>query len=609
MFILRRRRRFHDFFSSFQITRRISTDASSLENLFQVEHQSDCCGTSVHLRQPSNEQQSLILSKWCERSKLSATAIRAIIQREPKCRRNFESSGSAVYYGLLIKGEIIDKESTDVLIEIAEAGVFPSVPVQLGQLITKLCKSKFVGKAWDFFHIVKRGGCLVGTSCCNALLTGLHETKDFAKMNLLFSEMKDWGMQPDKFTNGILLDYLCKSNRVEDARKLFDKMASRTSPSAVMSTIVVNGLCMEGRLEDAMKFLSENNNKHGLRPNTLQYNHLIKGYCRLEDIKTAKQLLVRMKDECVPLDIFTVNTLIDGMCRNGQIASALEFFREQYSSNIHFSGYVITYNILIGAFLKVQNIGKAMNLYDEMRMRGHKPNIITYTIMVSGLSADGCVEKACSMVSQMRNEGFIPQLKCYNSLISGFSKMNRPDKMYELLDEMETTGVKPNVATYTILISFSANKGDISTANQYFDDMLSCGFEPNIVTYGALILCYCKSGKFNNAMKIFRNMLETGFQPDNVIYSTLFNHLSYEKNVGYVLSLLDEMRARGVSPNTITYNTVFKCLCRRNALEDAYELMNVMKEEGCNPDYYTYMILTNWFSSAGEIHRLKKFIH
>lgn len=521
------RRRLHDFFSI--SSRRFSAGAFSLASIFRVGSRSG------HLRK--RPQQDQIFSEWCKRSKLSATTVRAVIQLRSKYPRDWEFSGSLIYRGILMEGEIIDVESADVLIEIAESGVFPSVPVQLGKLITKLCRSGFVGKAWDFFHVLKRGGCLVGTSCCNALLTGLYRKKDFEKMNRLFSEMKDWGMQPDKFTYAIVIDYLCKSNRVNDARKLFDKISTTTQDHTV--------LC---------------------------------------------------------------STIIDGMCRNGQVMTALEFFREQCSSDLHYSGCVVTYTILIDAFLKAENISNAMELYDEMRRRGYKPNTITYNVMVIGLSTAGAVEKTHSIISDMQNQGFLPKLMYYNMVISGFSKKNMPDKMLELLAEMETAGVKPDDFTYNKIISYSANRGDVSTANRHFNDMVSRGFKPNVVTYRALINCHCKSGEFDAAMKIFRNMSEFGIRPDNGIYSTLFSHLSDEKNVGYVLSLLDEMRAGGVSPNVITYTTVFKCLYRRDARDDAYRLMNVMEEEGCKPNSEIFVILIDWFSSDDEIYRLTRFI-
>ncbi|KMZ64722.1 hypothetical protein ZOSMA_350G00140 [Zostera marina] len=612
MLVLRRRRCFHVISSSFcsSSSRTLSTSASSLVNLFRVGNQSLYSNTrQQHQHQQQRfEKQHFIFSKWCERSQLSSSVVSAIIRQHSKSFQDSKFSGEIIFYGLLKGDQVIDKEAANVLIEIAESGVFPSAALQLAKLITKLCRSGFVGKGWDFFHTVRKKGCFIGISSCNTLLTGLRKERDFEKMNLLFSEMKDWGIQPDMFTHGILMDYLCKSNQVENARKLFDKLSIKEQPSAIMCSTIINGLCMEGRLEDAVKLHSEMMHKYGHPPDTITYTCIINGYCKLGDIDTAIKLLARMKAEGLAINMFTVNAVIDGMCRIGRIGSALDFFREQCSDNHQFPQNLISYNILIGAFLNVQNVSKAMELYDEMLIRGQKPNRVTYTIMISGLSTAGNLNKAHSLASQMREEGFRPQMWCYNTLINGFSKKNRPDKMHNLLDEMETYGLKPDVITYNILISFSASKGDVSTANLHFNDMISCGHKPTVETYGALIHGYCKSGEFDEAMKILRNMSETGIQPSNVIYSTMFNHLSNEKSVECVLSLLDEMRAEGVMPNTFTYNIVFRCLCCRNARDEAYVLMNNMIEDGCKPDCFTLKILTEWFSSADEIDRLKRFM-
>ena len=74
----------------------------------------------------------------------------------------------------------------------------------------------------------------------NFLLFGLYPFKaisgilrtfnrDFLRMKLLFSEMKEMGITPNVVTCGIIINELCKSGRVDEALKVFDVMIGEGS--------------------------------------------------------------------------------------------------------------------------------------------------------------------------------------------------------------------------------------------------------------------------------------------------------------------------------------------------------------------------------------------
>lgn len=556
------------------------------------------------------------LLKWCQRCNISA----APIHQQNSRHQDLDFSGSFVFSDLLKNDHVITSDICDVFIEMGEFGVFPSGPIQFGRLISKICRSGHAEKAWKYFHFVKNKegegegegegtGSLVDVRSCNTLLIGLNNCRDFEKMNILFSSMKDWGMCPDEFTHGIVLNHLCKSNRAGDALKLLDKIDLRTTSDIILCNTVINGLCKEGRLEDAMKLLSEIPQKYGRQPNTETYNCIINGYCKLGEVDVATKLLVRMKDEGVPLDMITVNTLIDGMCRIGNIGSALMFFRST-AADTSLSGNVVTYSILIGAYLHTKNVNKATELFDEMLRSGHKPDFMMHHIMISGFVQAGGIDKACSIASQMRKEGFQLDVRDYNILINGLSKCkNSNKKIHKLLEEMNVAGLKPDGVTYNTLIFFSTKRGDISTTNRLFNDMVHRGYKPTLVTYGILIHDHCKTAKLDEAMRIFRSMSETGIRPNNAIYSILINCLKNEKKFDEAVSLFEEMCARGVVPKSNTYNLVLACLHERNSVEEALRLLESMEENGGKLNCNTLKTLVEWFSSAGQIDKFKRFIH
>ncbi|XP_030967398.1 pentatricopeptide repeat-containing protein At3g61520, mitochondrial [Quercus lobata] len=537
-----------------------------------------------------------------------------MLQPDSECPPN-DSTGDIIF-GAMLRREwrgrsINDEEIVGLVSKFGEHDVFPDT-FQLTQLITKFCRNRKTGRAWDLLHDVMKSGGVVEAASCNALLTGLGKGGDFERMNNLTTEMKEMNIQPNVVTFGILINLMCKSRRVDDALEVFKKMKEGSDgvlvePDAIMYNTLIDGLCKVGRQEEGLSLVEQMRSQNGCAPNTVTYNCLIDGFCKSGEIERAQELFDQMNRESVFPNVITLNTLIDGMCRHGRINSAVEFLNDMQSKGV--KGNAVTYAILINAFCNVNNIDKAMEFFDQMSNSGCSPDAIVYYTLISGLSQAGRMDDASSVVSKLKEVGFCLDTVCYNVLIGGFCKKNKLDKAYETLKEMEEAGVKPDSVTYNTLISYLSKTGNFTTAHRVMRKMIKEGLKPTVVTYGALIHAYCLIGKIDEGMKIFRDMGSASKVPPNtVIYNILIDSLCKNDDVEHALSLMDDMKVKGVKPNITTYNAIFKGLRDKNLLEKAFELMDRMIEQACNPDYITMEVLTEWLSAVGETGKLKKFV-
>ncbi|CAK9156717.1 unnamed protein product [Ilex paraguariensis] len=483
---------------------------------------------------------------------------------------------------------VSEEEIVGLVLKLGEHGVFPN-NVWLSQLTTRLCRSGKSNKAWEFLYDVRRLGGAVEAASCNALLTGLGREHDFVRMNMLLREMKEEKIQPNVVTFGILINYLCKLRRVDEALEVFKKMRGNESdeisvePDVVLYNTLIDGLCKVGRQEEGLGLLEQMKSRHESAPNTVTYNCLIDGFCKAGEIERAHELLDQMYKEGVMPNVITLNTLVDGMCKHGRINSAMDFLNEMQQ--------------------------RAMALFDEMLKTGCSPDAIVYYCLISGLSQAGRVDDASFVASMMKKAGFGLDIVSYNVLISGFCKKNKLEKAYEMLKDLEEAGVKPDSVTYNTLISYFSETGDFRTAHTLMRRMVKDGLVPTVVTYGTLIHAYCLVGNLDEAMKIFTNMSSASrVSPNTVIYNNLIDSLCKNKKVEIALSLMDDMKTKGVKPNTNTYNAMFKGLQEINWLEKALQLMDQMTEQACNPDYITMEVLTDWLSVVNETEKLRNFV-
>jgi pentatricopeptide repeat protein len=148
--------------------------------------------------------------------------------------------------------------------------------------------------------------------------------------------MKIDGYQPDNITYSQLADVLCKSNRLDDARKVLDEIAEsgcmpdlktwtlflkgqctcgefegahecladmverNLLPDGDLSDILVKAMCQANRLDEAYALFAEMVSRTGVKPFQASYRYLINELLRTKMIQEAHGLAKSMKNHNFP---------------------------------------------------------------------------------------------------------------------------------------------------------------------------------------------------------------------------------------------------------------------------------------------------------------------
>ncbi|KAL4298503.1 hypothetical protein AHAS_Ahas17G0007400 [Arachis hypogaea] len=87
--------------------------------------------------------------------------------------------------------------------------------------------------------------------------------------------MKESGIDPNIHTYSIIIDGLCKSGRLKNAKEIFEDLSIKGyRPDVKTYTIMINGLCKEGLLHEALAFLSKMED-NGCLPDAVTYEIII----------------------------------------------------------------------------------------------------------------------------------------------------------------------------------------------------------------------------------------------------------------------------------------------------------------------------------------------
>ncbi|KAK8627066.1 hypothetical protein V6N13_134694 [Hibiscus sabdariffa] len=123
--------------------------------------------------------------------------------------------------------------------------------------------------------------------------------------------MRNSGLELDIFFYNILIDGLCKTGHIEEAKELFHKLSVESlKPTVHTYTIMINGFCKEGLPDEAYRLFKSMGGNECL-PNSISYNVMVQGLFRNNYTSKATQLLAEMVEKGFSADLCTATLYVD----------------------------------------------------------------------------------------------------------------------------------------------------------------------------------------------------------------------------------------------------------------------------------------------------------
>ncbi|KAL8228191.1 hypothetical protein R6Q57_015775 [Mikania cordata] len=221
-----------------------------------------------------------------------------------------------------------------------------------------------------------------------------------------------------------LISLYGKSRMYDHARKLFDEMPELNCPRTVLSANALLTACVNSkRFNQIPELFKELREEFAIEPDEVSYNVVIKAFCDTEDTDSALEMINEMEKNGCECNLYTYNTILDALYRNGNI---LEGDRQ----------------------------------WELMKSKNLEPDIRTYNAKVRGLIVDKRIKEAIVLLDEMKGKGLSPDVYTYNGLINGFVKEDDLMQVKHWYAEMVKNKIVPDLVTFRIIISFSSKKGD-----------------------------------------------------------------------------------------------------------------------------------------------------
>ncbi|XP_031257989.1 putative pentatricopeptide repeat-containing protein At1g12700, mitochondrial [Pistacia vera] len=216
------------------------------------------------------------------------------------------------------------------------------------------------------------------------------------------------GLRPDVVTFTSLIKVLCLEKRSLEAMELFKKMAVfGVRPNAITYWTLIKGLCQTGNTSVALRLHEEmvaGNGEGGVicKPDIVSYGSIIDGLCKDGLVDKAKELFLEMKGKRIKPDVVVFNSLIYGWCFVGNLEEAKGLFVEMADQEWQCSGsskivfysenYKFKIDSLIDGLCKNGMIEIALDIFHKLPQKG-LPDVVTYSIFIHGFCEEGKLQK------------------------------------------------------------------------------------------------------------------------------------------------------------------------------------------------------------------------
>jgi len=252
-----------------------------------------------------------------------------------------------------------------------------------------------------------------------------------------------------------------------DARKVFDEIPERNCNRTVLSFNAILAACVNCKLYDMVDGLfKELPAKLGIQPDLVSYNTVIKAYCEMGSLDSAKSFLDEMQKKGMEPDLITFNTLLHFFYKNGRFVDGEKIWGQMKESNV--VPDIRSYNARLRGLTKEKKMKDAIELVDELKSKEVKLDAFSMNALLEGFVNDGNLVEAKDWFGEMK----------------------------------KSIDYKPNKNTFETLLPLACDEGDFEFALELSKDIFHSKFVVDEALLQRVVGGLVKESKINAAKKL-----------------------------------------------------------------------------------------------------------
>ncbi|KAH0450664.1 hypothetical protein IEQ34_021356 [Dendrobium chrysotoxum] len=460
--------------------------------------------------------------------------------------------------------------------------------------------------------------------------SNLHSRFKISELKIHFLEERDEEILSKRILS------LSRSNKVRSALELYlsmDVAGLRIGGHACNSLLAC--LVRNRSIDDAL-VVFEMMRRKGF-PTGHTYSLVLKAVAGAKGCKTAMEMFSSFEDEGVSKHIFDIvvyNTMISIYGKAKNWVETERMWRKFKENNLR--GTMITYSLLISAFVQCGILELALDAYHEMITRGLVPDEDIMKAIVASCTKDGKWALALIMFRKMLESGTKPSVIAYNSVISCLGKAGEDARAFKVYELMKLSGLTPDVYTWSALLSALYMSKRYADALRLFENFRALSVSQSYCQLYNIALMSCQRlGLWERSLQLLWQMEKSGMQMSAISYNHVIRACETARKPEIALQIYQHMIDQKQTPDTFTYlsliraciwgslwtelekisecipldaslyNALVQGFCLRNKFLLAKQMYTKMRSIGLEPDGKTRAMMLQLLSANGVKQRAR----
>lgn len=304
------------------------------------------------------------------------------------------------------------------------------------------------------------------------------------------------------YVNNSLISMYSKCGRLDDARKLFDKVRDK---DAVGWNIMIAGFVEKEQFEEACGLFMDMRSL-GIEPDEASFSTVLHASSKQAELVLGAEIHCQVvkfgfaENRCISSSLITMYS------KCGSVEEAQLIFADTKDQL-----NVVSWTAMIAAWQQ-QGLGdRVLQLFDQMVEAGVQPDYITFVCVLSACSHGGLVEKGFKYFNSMsQDHKTAPGNEHYACMVDMLGRAGRLDDAKQFIDEMP---VKPDASVWGALLGSCRNRGNLELGKEVAYRLFE--IEPrNPGNYVLLSNLYAAHGRMKEANEVRRLMRINGVKKE-----------------------------------------------------------------------------------------------
>ncbi|ONK58282.1 uncharacterized protein A4U43_C09F10570 [Asparagus officinalis] len=297
-----------------------------------------------------------------------------------------------------------------------------------------------------------------------------------------------------------------KCGKLDEAMILFEGMetvslitwnAMMAGHAQIMALANDDAAARQNGLEALNLFLKLT--RSGTKPDFFSLSSILSVCSSLVALEQGEQIHAQALKSGYLSDVVLSSALVNMYNKCGCIENASKAFIEMPNRTL------ISWTSMITGFSQHGRFREAIELFEDMRLAGVKPNQVTFVGVLSACSHAGLVQEANYYFEMMINEYRIkPVLDHFACIVDMFVRLGKLEDAFEFINKI---GFEPNEIIWSILVAGCRSHGNLDLGFYAAEQLLKLR-PKSIETYVLLLNMYISAERWLDVAKVRKVMKE-----------------------------------------------------------------------------------------------------